>query len=129
MKEADPRAMSVFFEGNPAICEDLLINICDFTGRRGRPDHGWNGFDNAKKLMLSHLESVFRLFQCVDVRKGPVPLDNLSFIIVNGETAIQKPVISSIRAPAAQFVFDRNSSGHCGPPIFQDPIKVFWMYC
>src|ERR1700733_2045514 len=79
--------------------------------------------------MLSHLKSAFCLLQCVDVRKGAVPLNNISFIITKGETAIQKPVIGSIIAPAAQFMLDGSSGGHCGPPIFQNPIKVFGMYC
>src|ERR1700722_11464063 len=79
--------------------------------------------------MLSHLKSAFRLLQCIDVHKSPIPLNNVSLIIMERKAAIQEPVIGAIRAPAAQFMLDGSSGSHCGPPIGQHPVKIFRMYC
>src|ERR1700740_3448038 len=79
--------------------------------------------------MLSRLKSVFSLFQHINVRKSPVPLNNVSSVITERETAIQEPVIGPIRAPATEFLFEGCSGGQCGPPIGHHPINVFGMYC
>jgi hypothetical protein len=55
--------------------------------------------DDAKEFMFSHLKSLFSLLQCIDVRKRRVPLNNVSSIITERETAIQEPVIGSIDSP------------------------------
>src|SRR5471030_3319927 len=79
--------------------------------------------------MLSHLKSLFCFLQSINVRNGPVPLNNASSIISERETAIQEPVIGPIRAPVAQFMLDGRSRFQCGPPICRHSIKVFGMYC
>src|SRR6202020_1090673 len=79
--------------------------------------------------MLSRLKSVFSLLQYVDVRDGPVPLNDFSSFITERDAAIQEPVIDFIRAPAAELIFDGRSCGQCGLPVGHHSIDVVGVHC
>src|ERR1700686_1146231 len=77
--------------------------------------------------MLSRLKSVFSLLQRIDVEENSVPFNDLPFVITERETAIQEPVIGSIRPPATKLLPNMFSRGQSRFPVCQYSIGLVGM--